>query len=215
MDDTFKEKIEKHFLNRLTKLHLPYKIRLTRLNLLLLPSTNPEEQQFWIASSDGSATYTDDQGDPITVKYNEGDIITYLNGLWRKLPTSVESVNGKYGNVQINEGSIFKKDVSTFPYRKYIALGDGLNVTDNGTDTLTITTAKVGGYTGTIGDNVSKTFTINHNLNTLNVIVQFRDVTTNEQVIMDNKIVDANNIQVDVSEPIPKDSVKVYIIGMQ
>jgi len=57
LDAAFKEKIEKHFLKRLTKLHLPYKIRLISLNLLLLPSTNPELSLKDIAALNGVISF--------------------------------------------------------------------------------------------------------------------------------------------------------------
>ena len=56
MED-LREKIEKHFLNRLTKLHLPYKIRLISLNLLLFPSTNPELSEKDIAALIGAISF--------------------------------------------------------------------------------------------------------------------------------------------------------------
>ena len=68
-----------------------------------------------------------------------------------------------------------------------------------------------GGYMQTIGDGTSKSFVITHNLNTLNVIVQCRLVGTLEQVLVSNKIIDSNTIQLDFNSTPATNSINVYV----
>lgn len=51
-------------------------------------------------------------------------------------------------------------------------------------------------YKTTIGDGSASTFTITHNLGTADIIVQFRDLITGQQVYIDNSIMNNNSIQV-------------------
>lgn len=62
-----------------------------------------------------------------------------------------------------------------------------------------------------IGDGTSTIFTVRHNLNTENIIVQFRDVNTKEEVYLSNKTLDANRIQIESSTPIANGGVMVLI----
>ena len=67
------------------------------------------------------------------------------------------------------------------------------------------------GYITTIGDGKTTSYTIKHNLNTENVIVQCRLVSTQEQVFVSNKIVDKNTISIDFNVAPANNSVTVYI----
>ena len=66
-------------------------------------------------------------------------------------------------------------------------------------------------YIQTIGDGVSTQFIIQHNLGSQNIIVQFRDLTTNEEVYLSNTIRDDNMLQVDSSTVLDNGQVKVLI----
>lgn len=67
------------------------------------------------------------------------------------------------------------------------------------------------GYVTTIGDGVSTSFTIRHNLGTQNIIVQFRDVTTNEQLNIANTILDDDRLSVQSTNVLANNSTKVYV----
>ena len=67
------------------------------------------------------------------------------------------------------------------------------------------------GFVTIIGDGVSTSFTIRHNLGTQNIIVQFRDVTTNEQLNIANTILDDDRLSVQSTNVLANNSTKVYV----
>ena len=69
-------------------------------------------------------------------------------------------------------------------------------------------------YTGLIGDGISTDYIVSHNLNTQNIIVQFRQVSDNKQVILDNSIIDNNRISITTQTILSNDSIKVLIYKM-
>lgn len=66
-------------------------------------------------------------------------------------------------------------------------------------------------YVTTIGDGVATNYTVRHNLNTQNIIVQFRDITTKQQVYLDNTIVDNNVISITSTAPISSANLQVLV----
>lgn len=66
-------------------------------------------------------------------------------------------------------------------------------------------------YIQSIGDGISTQFTIQHNLNSQNIMVQFRDTATNKQVYLDNTIIDNNVIQVNASTVLALGQVKILV----
>ena len=66
-------------------------------------------------------------------------------------------------------------------------------------------------YIQSIGDGIGTQFTIQHNLNSQNIMVQFRDTATNKQVYLDNTIIDNNVIQVNASTVLALGQVKILV----
>ena len=67
------------------------------------------------------------------------------------------------------------------------------------------------GYTVTIGDGINKEYTIKHNLNSYNVITQFRLANTKEECFVSNQIVDANTIKVSFNKVINTNEIIGYV----
>lgn len=63
-------------------------------------------------------------------------------------------------------------------------------------------------FIGSYGDGSQTEFTILHNLNSEDIIVQFRDINTNQELFLSNAIIDVNSISVSLETPI---QFKVYI----
>ena len=79
-------------------------------------------------------------------------------------------------------------------------------------DDITITMGKKSdSFTTTLGDNKTKEFKITHNLNTENIIVQFRIYDTGEECFVNNQILDANTIAVTTDTTLPDNYLKVFI----
>ena len=69
-------------------------------------------------------------------------------------------------------------------------------------------------YTGLIGDGISTDYIVSHNLNTQDIIVQFRQVSDNKQVTLENSIIDNNRISITTQTILSNDSIKVLIYKM-
>ena len=67
------------------------------------------------------------------------------------------------------------------------------------------------GFMKVIGDGVSTLFTITHNLNSKNIIVQFRDSNTGDMVYIENSIVDNNVITVRSSKVLSQGEITVLV----
>ena len=70
----------------------------------------------------------------------------------------------------------------------------------------------ISSYITTLGDNINTSFTVIHNLNSENIIVQFRNSTTGEQLYIDNNIIDANTITVTTSTVFNINDLQVFIL---
>lgn len=68
-------------------------------------------------------------------------------------------------------------------------------------------------YTGLIGNGSSTVYTVTHNLNSSNVIVQFRN-SDNEQIYVDNRVIDSNTLQVTFTEAPTTNSISVNIFKL-
>ena len=73
-------------------------------------------------------------------------------------------------------------------------------------------TALANAYTTTIGNNVDKQFTITHNLNSTNLLVQFRDTVTGKQLDLYNVTINENELLVTTNEVLQNNQVSVNII---
>lgn len=89
----------------------------------------------------------------------------------------------------------------------YIPLNDYNPATKKYVDDRTIST-----YTTTLGDNINTTFTVTHNLGSQNLIVQFRDSTTGEQLTIDNSIIDDDTISVTTTTVFNINGLQVFIL---
>lgn len=73
----------------------------------------------------------------------------------------------------------------------------------------TITDARA--YKVNIGNGTDTSFVIRHNLNSQDLIVQFRSNTTGESVVLSDTIIDNNRIQVDSTSVLATDEIRVII----
>lgn len=69
----------------------------------------------------------------------------------------------------------------------------------------------VGRYVTTIGNGVATSIDVKHNLNSTDLITEYRD-TSGNKVYLDDKIKDANTITVSAVNAIPKNGIKVSIL---
>ncbi len=67
-------------------------------------------------------------------------------------------------------------------------------------------------FTITIGDNIHSIYSINHNLNSEDVLVSIIKLATKKNALVDFTIIDANNITIDFGEVIGIDSYKVIVL---
>ena len=65
------------------------------------------------------------------------------------------------------------------------------------------------------GQSANTSYTITHNMNTSDVIIQCRDASTHKEVIVDNQIVNANSIKVTPNTAVSADGMIVYILALK
>ena len=91
---------------------------------------------------------------------------------------------------------------------------------NTGTDDLRIVTPlklktlldnRTGGYAANIGDGTATSYTVTHNLNTVDVIVMLKDNTSLEEVFADVVITDVNNVTVTFATAPAADKYRVII----
>ena len=71
-------------------------------------------------------------------------------------------------------------------------------------------------YTTTIGGfNSGYEYEIEHDLDTINVLVQCRNILTGESKVYNNKVVDENNIKIVPNESLFANQVSVIVIGIK
>lgn len=78
----------------------------------------------------------------------------------------------------------------------------------------TVSGASTRYYKTNIGDGSATIFTITHNLGTQDVLIQFRDNVTKQQVYIDNTIVDDNTIVLTTNTVLTTNQVSVYILSL-
>lgn len=66
-------------------------------------------------------------------------------------------------------------------------------------------------YKTLIGNGTDKSYTIHHNLNSQEILVQFRSMKTEQQVLIDNKCLDNSRLQVNADIPLEQNEIKVLI----
>lgn len=91
-------------------------------------------------------------------------------------------------------------------------------VAKGGTGSTTATGARTnlgatGKYSATIGDGTTTTFTVNHALNSSDVVVSLREVSTGNHVFADTQVVDANNVKVYFGSAPTASSYRVVVVG--
>lgn len=115
----------------------------------------------------------------------------------------IDSVASSYSTV--SEGSYLKTD--TYTSGTYTPTNDYNPATKKYVDDN-----KAKSYTTTLGDNINTTFTVTHNLDSRNLIVQFRNSTTKEQLYIDNAIINDNSISVTTTTVFDVNDLEVYIL---
>ena len=116
---------------------------------------------------------------------------------------SIDSVASSYST--ISEGNYLT--TNNYTTGAYTPTYDYNPATKKYVDDRTISS-----YVTTLGDNINTSFTVTHNLNSENIIVQFRNSTTGEQLYIDNNIIDANTITVTTSTIFNINDLQVFIL---
>jgi hypothetical protein len=109
-------------------------------------------------------------------------------------------------------------DVFTSPASFYSGSAVGVQLKDNpspGLYKVIVQSPRVYGYTARVGDGVSNTYVVNHNLGTTNVVVSCYDAYNGEEVELGVKILDQNRIQVEARPAPPSNSIKVVVMSYE
>lgn len=167
-----------------------------------------------------------------TVTYDIGDMI-----LINKTTTTVTSADvGKIDNteaadvvrlddVQTITNKTINADNNTISNLEVDNFKSGTVITTvEDDDTKLPTAGAVVGYVGleldsrrftdNIGNGVDTVYTVNHNLNSLNVLVQLYDSATKEKIYVEYSTTDVNNVTVDFEDYVPgTDEFKITVIS--
>jgi hypothetical protein len=178
---------------------------------------SPSSGDFWIASSAGIIS---------TVDYEVGDWAVYNGSSWDKVDNSdkVSSVAGKTGVVTLVEADITDLDKYTQLQVNDLLAGKSntghghtaSDISDFDTEVGNNATviAKTDKYAASIGNGVATSFTVNHALNSQDVIVQIREsATPYEVVIADIEVIDVNNVEIKFNTAPTSGQYRVTVIG--
>jgi hypothetical protein len=111
------------------------------------------------------------------------------------------------------QGSVF-----TSPTSFYSGSAVGVQLKDNpspGLYKVVVQSPRIYGYTARVGDGVSNTYVVNHNLGTTNVVVSCYDAQNGEEVELGVKILDQNRVQVEARPAPPSNSIKVVVMSYE
>jgi len=109
-------------------------------------------------------------------------------------------------------------DVFTSPTSFYSGSAVGIQLKDNpspGLYKVIVQSPRIYGYTARVGDGVSNTYVVNHNLGTANVVVSCYDAYSGEEVELGVKVLDQNRIQVEARPAPPNNSIKVVVMSYE
>jgi hypothetical protein len=178
---------------------------------------SPSTGDFYIASVAGVVS---------TVDYEIGDWAVYNGSSWDKVDNSdkVSSVAGKTGVVTLVEDDI--TDLDKYTQSEVNGLLAGKSNTGHGHTASDITdfdievannttvAGKADKYAESIGDGTNTSFTVNHNLESQDVIVQIRESGSPfEVVIADVEITDSNNVEIKFNSAPTSNQYRVIVIG--
>lgn len=141
--------------------------------------------------------------------------LAYKTVIWQEKGISCEFI--PFGSIGDYTGTNTISTVGTITTGKWQA--DSVPVDHGGTGAETAKDARTnlgatGKYAETIGDSTKRSFTINHNLNTQDVVVMVRETSVQGNVIETQvKVPDANNIIVEFTIAPSRNQYKVIIIG--
>lgn len=179
--------------------------------------SSPSTGDFWISSGSGVVS---------TVDYEIGDWAVYNGGSWDKVDNSdkVSSVAGKTGVVTLVEADITDLDKYTQSQVDGLLAGKSNtghvhtagNITDFDVEVANNSTviAKADKYSTSIGDGTNISFTVNHNLESQDVIVQIREAGSPfEVVIADIEVTDTNNVEIKFNTAPTSNQYRVIVIG--
>lgn len=134
-----------------------------------------------------------------------GDTDAYIN---MSIPDTT------YELIEQKSALILHNDDEQLTYRKNVQFTGGITANDDGQKVIVSLSTPPKSYSVIIGDGENTEFNIEHNMDSDNIIVQFRDETTKQQVIIDNTIIDSNNLLVTLTKPLPTNSIRVNIIAV-
>jgi hypothetical protein len=151
-----------------------------------------------IANKDGAGTTT--AADWIAIETNRDQASTTILGMVY-LATNAEAQTGTAANKAITPASLASV-TSTETRAGLIEIATQAEVTTGTDDARAITPLKltthltnlVGGYAANIGNGVLTTIPVTHNLNTIDVIAEVKEVSTGEVVWTDMVITDSNTV---------------------
>ena len=200
----------------------------TVLNVVVDPTkhthTNYEEtltslqNQINAINSDTSATYTRAVIDEKIAEVTGTSVPTYnkpllvnLDGI---LPGTATSATQLSHNISLNFSGNVTGNVTFNGSESIVDIPLALNITDTGIPEQIEEQIKTRFYMTTIGDGSSTSYIVRHSLGSEHIIVQCRDITTKQQVFLDNTLLDADRVQIDSATALAPNSVEVYIIKM-
>ena len=147
-------------------------------------------------------------------------------GIVHKIRTSEITIKFTYANSTLSLNQIQTREITTTT-KKYLSTEVKTNIGQEAltADNIYVPThdtqpvnkyyvdKQISGkvYKTLIGDGTAKTYTIHHDLNSQEILVQFRSMKTKQQVLIDNKCLDNSRLQVNADIPLEQNEIKVLI----